>query len=66
MAHKYEKAGQFIATITINGLTSSKEITVYNGTLSFKIVNKSSKYLDCLTYLDNFESGSVNRFLVDP
>lgn len=63
--HKYEKGGIFLASMTINGIKSSKVITVYKGTLSFRIVNKSSKYFDCLTYIDNYQSGSVSRFLVD-
>ena len=66
VTHKYEKGGLFLVSLTINGITSSELIKVNNGTLSFKIVNKSSKYFDCLTYLDNYESGSVSRFLVDP
>jgi hypothetical protein len=66
VTHKYEKGGTFIISLTINGITKSEIIKVNNGTLSFRIVNKSSKHFDCLTYLDNYESGSVNRFLVYP
>ena len=62
--HTYEKGGIYLASMTINGYKSEKAITVYKGTLSFRIVNKSSKYFDCLTYIDNYENGSVNRFLV--
>lgn len=65
VTHNYEKGGSYIVSMSVNGFTSSKEITVYNGTLSFKILNKSSKYLDFLTYIDNYETGSVSRFLVD-
>ena len=50
--------------MTINGFKSEKAITVYKGTLSFRIVNKSSKFFECLTYIDNYSS-SVTRFLVD-
>ena len=64
--HKYEKGGIFMTSLTINGITSSEAIKVNNGTLSFRIVNKSNKYFDCLTYLDNYESGSVSRFYVNP
>lgn len=66
VTHKYEKGGSFLTSLTVNGITSSNEITVHKGTLSFRIVNKSSKYFDCLTYIDNYQSGSVKRFLVDP
>ena len=66
VTHKYEKGGTFITSLTINGKTKSEIIEVYRGTLSFRIVNKSSKYFDCLTYLDNYESGSVKRFHVSP
>jgi len=66
VTHKYEKGGLFLTTLTINGITSSNVITVNNGTLSFRIVNKSSTYFDCLTYLDNYEAGSVSRFYVNP
>jgi hypothetical protein len=66
VTHKYEKGGLFLTSLTINGITRSKVIKVNNGTLSFRIVNKSSKYFDCLTYLDNYEAGSVSRFLVNP
>jgi PKD domain. len=66
VTHKYEKGGLFLTSLTINGITSSEVIKVNNGTLSFRIVNKSSKYFDCLTYLDNYESGSVSRFYVYP
>lgn len=62
--HNYEKGGIYLASMTINGFKSTKVITVYKGTLSFRIVNKSSKYFDCLTYIDNYQSGSVSRFLV--
>ncbi len=64
--HKYERGGIFMTSLTINGITKSEVIKVNNGTLSFRIVNKSSKYFDCLTYLDNYESGSVKRFYVNP
>jgi PKD domain len=63
--HTYEKGGIYLASMTINGYKSEKAINVYKGTLSFRIVNKSSKYFECLTYIDNY-SGSVSRFLVDP
>ncbi len=63
VTHTYEKGGTYIASMTINGFKSSRVITVYKGTLSFKIVNKSSKYFDCLTWIDNY-NGSVSRFLV--
>jgi PKD domain. len=66
VTHKYEKGGIFMTSLTINGITRYEAIKVNNGTLSFRIVNKSSKYFDCLTYLDNYESGSVTRFLVNP
>ena len=66
VTHKYEKGGLFLTSLTINGITSSEVIKVNNGTLSFRIVNKSSKYFNCLTYLDNYESGSVKRFYVYP
>ena len=66
VTHKYEKGGLFLISLTINGITNSEVIKVNDGTLSFRIVNKSSKFLDCLTYLDNYESGSVTRFLVTP
>ena len=66
MTHKYEKGGLFLTSLTINGITSSEVIKVNNGTLSFRIVNKSRTYFDCLTYLDNYESGSVKRFYVNP
>jgi len=66
VTHTYEKGGIYLATMSINGFKSTKEITVYKGTLSFRIVNKSSKYFDCLTYIDNYQNGSVNRFLVNP
>ena len=65
VTHKYEKEGMFLTSLTINGMTRSKVITVHNGTLSFRIVNKSTKYFNCLTYIDNY-SGSVSRFYVDP
>lgn len=64
VTHKYEKGGTYLASMTINGIKSSKEITVYKGSLSFRILNKSSKYIDFLTYIDNYETGSVSRFLV--
>lgn len=66
VTHKYEKGGLFLTSLTINGITKSEVIKVNNGMLSFRIVNKSSKYFDCLTYLDNYESGSVSRFYVYP
>lgn len=66
VTHKYEKGGLFLTSLTVNGITRSEVIKVNNGTLSFRIVNKSSKYFDCLTYLENYESGSVSRFWVDP
>ena len=66
VTHKYEKGGLFLTSLTINGITKSEVIKVNNGTLSFRIVNKSSTYFDCLTYLDNYESGSVSRFYVNP
>jgi hypothetical protein len=66
VTHKYEKGGIFLASLTINGITRSEAIKVNNGTLSFRIVNTSSTYFDCLTYLDNYEAGSVSRFLVNP
>jgi hypothetical protein len=65
VTHTYEKGGIYLATMSINGFKSSNEITVYKGTLSFRIVNKSSRYFDCLTYIDNYQSGSVSRFLVN-
>ncbi|MDD4970612.1 MAG: PKD domain-containing protein [Paludibacter sp.] len=64
VTHKYEKGGTYLASMTINGIKSSKEVTVNKGTLSFRILNKSSKYIDFLTYIDNYETGSVSRFLV--
>ena len=64
VTHKYEKGGTYLASMTINGIKNSKEITVYKGTLSFRILNKSSKYIDFLTYIDNYETGSVSRFIV--
>ena len=65
VTHKYNKGGLFLTSLTINGIKSSQGIEVNNGTLSFRIVNKSSKYFDCLTYIDNYETGSVNRFWVN-
>lgn len=64
VTHKYEKAGTYLASMTINGIKSTKEMIVQKGTLSFKILNKSSKYIDFLTYIDNYETGSVSRFMV--
>jgi len=64
VTHTYEKGGIYLASMTINGFKSEKAITVYKGTLSFRIVNKSSKFFECLTYIDNYSS-SVTRFLVD-
>jgi len=66
VTHTYENGGIYLASMSINGFKSTKEITVRKGTLSFRIVNKSSKYFDCLTYIDNYQSGSVNRFYVNP
>jgi hypothetical protein len=64
VTHTYENGGTYIVSMTINGFKSSRIITVHKGTLSFRIVNKSSKVFECLTYIDNY-SGSVKRFLVD-
>jgi len=64
VTHIYEKGGTYIASMSINGLKSSRVITVFKGTLSFKIINKSSKFFECLTYIDNY-NGSVKRFLID-
>ncbi|ADQ78194.1 PKD domain containing protein [Paludibacter propionicigenes WB4] len=64
VTHKYEKEGVYTTSMKVNGMTSSKTITVHKGTLSFRVVNKSSKYFDCLTYIDNYETGSVSRFMV--
>jgi hypothetical protein len=65
VTHKYEKAGVYTVTMTVNGMKSTNEITVKSGSLSFRIINKSTTYFDCLTYLDNYSS-TVNRFLVYP
>jgi len=65
VSHKYEKSGEYVAILSINGFKKTKQIRVYPGTLSFKIINNSSKILDILTYIDNYETGSVKRFLVD-
>ena len=65
VTHTYEKGGIYLASMTINGFKSSRTITVHKGTLSFRIVNKSSKYFDCLTWIDDY-NGSVSRFWVDP
>ena len=66
VTHKYEKGGIFMTSLTINGITRYEVIKVNNGNLTFRIVNNSSLYFDCLTYLDNYESGSVKRFYVNP
>ncbi|WP_291125266.1 PKD domain-containing protein [Flavobacterium sp. UBA6031] len=65
MTHKYEKGGRYLVTMTINGMKSTNEITVKSGSLSFRIINNSATYFDCLTYLDNYSS-TVSRFLVNP
>jgi hypothetical protein len=64
VSHIYKKSGAYFVNLTINGLSSSKTIHVNPGTLSFKIINNSSKFLDILTYIDNYEDGSVKRFSV--
>ena len=66
VTHTYEKGGQFTATLTINGFKSSKAITVYKGTVSFRIINQSNEYINFLTYIDNYLTGNVNRFNVQP
>jgi PKD repeat protein len=64
ITHTYESGGTYMATLTINGFTSSKLVTIFNGTVGFKFINKSNKYIDILTYIDDYQNGNVNRFLV--
>lgn len=66
VTHSYDTGGQYVVTLKINGYTSSKTITVYNGTVSFRIINQSNQYINFLTYIDSYMSGNVNRFDVQP
>lgn len=65
MSHVYENGGQYVVELSINEFKNTKQIRVDPGTLSFKIINNSGRYLDLLTYIDNYETGSVKRFVVD-
>ena len=64
VSHKYEKSGEYVVMLSINGFRNTKQIRVNPGALSFKIINNSSKYLDILTYIDRYETGNVKRFWV--
>jgi len=65
VAHQYIKSGEYTVNLSVGRLKSTKEIVVNPGTISFKFINNSSKRLDFLTYIDNYEDGSVKRFQVD-
>lgn len=63
VTHQFAEAGDYTVTLSINGFKTSRKITVHRGTMSFRIINNSSNYkLNFLTYIDNYEDGSVNRF----
>lgn len=64
VAHQYIKSGEYTVSLSVGRLKSTKEILVNPGTISFKFINKSSIPLDFLTYIDNYEDGSVKRFQV--
>jgi len=66
VTHSYDTGGQYMVTLKINGYSSSKIITVYNGTVSFRIINQSNQYINFLTYIDSYQTGNVNRFDVQP
>lgn len=64
VSHQFVKSGEYTIGLRIGGLKSTKQILVNPGTVSFKFINNSSKRLDFLTYIDNYEDGSVKRFMV--
>lgn len=66
VTHTYKNGGKYMATLTINGFNSTKAIIVYKGTVSFRIINKSNEYINFLTYIDDYQTGNVNRFNVQP
>ena len=62
ITHQYDIPGIHTVKLEIDGLTSSRNIKVYPGNLSYQIKNESSKKLDILSYIDNWNNGSLYRF----
>jgi hypothetical protein len=58
----YYYNANYIVELEIDGLKDSTNIEVLPGSLSYEIVNKSIKYMNVLTYIDNYETGCVKRF----
>lgn len=65
ISHQYIESGNFTASLKINGLNQSRTIRVLPGKFSYQIENHSDTRLDILTYISNYEDGSVKRMDVD-
>ncbi|GGK68879.1 PKD domain-containing protein [Rufibacter glacialis] len=60
VSHKYKTPGTYTVSLTLGNVTSSKEVLVYPGTLSYQIKNESKNVLHLETYVDNLrDNGSV-------
>jgi len=64
VSHQYIKSGEYTVSLSVGRLKSTKQILVNPGTVSFKFINNSSIPLELITYIDNYEDGSVKRFHV--
>ncbi|KAA3438300.1 PKD domain-containing protein [Rufibacter hautae] len=61
VTHSYKMPGTYSVTLTVGNISSSKEVHVYPGTLSYQIKNTTKQELILETYIDNPEvNGSVN------
>lgn len=61
VSHQYNEAGNFTASLTINGLHYSQKVEVLPGRFSYQIANNSNIPLNVLTYINNYEDGDVKR-----
>jgi hypothetical protein len=59
--HRYEKGGTFTITLTSDGKSTKKTVKVRPGYLSYQIKNKATRELNILSYIDNYQSGTVYR-----
>ncbi|WP_210464775.1 PKD domain-containing protein [Rufibacter roseolus] len=59
--HKYTKAGNYTVSLKVGNKSSSKEVQIFPGTLSYQIKNGSRSEVNLETYIDNPENfGSVS------
>jgi PKD repeat protein len=59
--HRYTKGGTYQITMSIYGKSVTKTVRVLPYRLSYQIKNSSTKYINILSYIDNYQAGDVRR-----